>query len=87
MSTITTFDAEPEDSWDATDALGFQLQNLIRRTELLTGRRWRLSGDPPVILDAITDAVRKARRKRLYGRQLVRADQIDEDVVFVRSRL
>lgn len=80
-------DAEPEDSWDIDDSVAEQIQNLVRRAELLTGRRLRLAGEPIDILDALRETVRRVRRKRLYGRALVRADQLDEDITFVLGRL
>lgn len=81
-------DTEPEDAWDAGDAIPEQVGNLVRRLELLLRRRVRLTGDSVQDqVDQIAEAVRKARRKRLYGRDLLRADQLDEDIGFVRSRL
>ena len=82
-----TFDAEPEDSWDATDSVAEQIQNLVRRAERLTGRRLRMMGEPIDVLDTLRETVRRARRKRLYGRELVRADQLDEDITFVVGRI
>jgi len=87
--TFTLFgDAEPEDSWHPLDPVAEQLTNLVRRTELLTRQRVRTGAtDPHDVLAALADLVLRARRKRLYGRDLVRADQLDEDIVYVRSRL
>jgi len=82
------FDAEPEDSWDQTDALPVQLDNLVRRVELLTSRKLRTGSDDPVdVVDAIAERVRQTRRRRLTERELLRADQLDEDITHVRSRL
>jgi len=81
-------DDEPEDAWHPDDAIPIQLDNLVRRAELLTRKRVRLHGDEPrQVLDALADLVLKARRKRLLGRELVRADQLDEDIDFVRRRV
>jgi len=80
-------DTEPEDAWHPDDTVAEQLQNLVRRTELLTGRRLRLTGEPIDILDALRDTVRRARRKRLIGREVVRADQLDEDIAHVFTRV
>lgn len=81
-------DSEPEDGWDPDDSVAEQVDNLVRRAELLSRRRVRLAGDgAAATLDALSDIVRRARRKRLYGRDLVRADQLDEDIAFVRGRL
>jgi hypothetical protein len=82
------FDIEPEDSWDAGDTVDDLVANLVRRAELLDERRTLIpTGNPVVILEAIDDLVRVARLRRLAGRDLVRADQIDEDIRFVRRRL
>lgn len=80
-------DAEPEDSWDRGDSVVEQIHNLVRRAELLTGRQLRLAGEPIDILDALRDIVRRARRRRLFGRVLVRADQLDDDITFVLGRI
>ena len=81
-------DDEPEDAWDADDSIPEQIANLVRRVELLIHGRVRLTGDSVGDqLDQLAALVRKARRKRLLGREKLRADQVDEDVVFIRSRL
>ena len=82
------FDAEPEDSWDATDALVDQLDNVIRRVELLTGHGFRSGAtDPADVLDAVEHLIARARRRHPSARDLVRAEQLDADIAFVRTRL
>jgi len=80
-------DSEPEDAWDAGDTVPEQVRNLIRRVELLVRYPVRVGGDARETLAALRRLVRRARRRRLYGRELLRADQIDEDIEFVESRL
>lgn len=81
-------DTEPEDAWDAGDTIPEQVDNLIRRLELLLRRRVRLAGDTVEDqLAQIARLVRSARRRRLIGREIVRADQLDEDIAYIRSRL
>ena len=64
------------------------MADLARRAELLIHGRVRLTGDSVQDqLDQIAALVRKAERKRLYGHELVRAAQLDEDIAYVRSRL
>ena len=75
-------DFEPEDAWDATDDMADQLENLRARVRLLLLM--------PVFetLDDIADGVLAARRSRVFdARDELRADQLDEDIAFVRARL
>jgi hypothetical protein len=88
VSGITFGDDEPEDAWDADDTIPEQIANLTRRVELLIHGRVRLTGDSVEDqLDQLAALVRKARRKRLLGRERLRATQVDEDLAYVRSRL
>jgi hypothetical protein len=88
VSGITFGDDEPEDAWDADDTIPEQIANLTRRFELLIHGRVRLTGDSVEDqLDQLAALVRKARRKRLLGRERLRATQVDEDLAYVRSRL
>jgi len=81
-------DDEPEDAWHPDDAVPIQVDNVLRRVELLLRRKHRLTGDTvPEQLEQLTSLVRKARRRRLLGRELLRADQADEDIDYIRSRL
>ena len=86
-STIMFGDIEPEDSWHPDDPAPELVENLRRRVELLTRRRQVLTGSSAEILEKIAVLVAKARRRRLTGRDLVRADQLDEDIAYVRSTI
>jgi hypothetical protein len=81
-------DVEPEDAWDRGDSTDLLIANLIARAILLE-RRWvRVPGDDPAAtLDALAALVAVARRRRLTGRDLVRADELDADIVYLRGRL
>lgn len=87
MTAITFGDDEPEDAWHPNDPVIEQLRNLVRRAELLEGRHLRFSGDPDDVLEALGDLVAKARRRRLNGREIVRVNQLDEDISYVAGRL
>lgn len=87
--TIEFGDAEPEDSWDASDTVEEQIHNLFRRIHLLdnlgeqpTPRR----GDP---LADLEDRLRAWKDKRSAHRERddLRARQIEEDIAFIRNRL
>lgn len=83
---MTVFDDwEPEDSWDADDDVADQLDNLRARVRLL----YRMRPAPPLdFLDDIAEAVALARVARpLSAREVLRADQLDEDIIYVRARL
>lgn len=88
MSDSDFGDIEPEDSWHPEDPVAEQLTNLVRRAELLEGRSLRAAySDPHDTLDVLAVIVAAARRRRLTGRELLRADQLDEDIAFIRRRL
>lgn len=81
-------DAEPEDAWHPDDSIVEQVENLIRRAELLLGHRLTRPGtDPESVLHALAHVVVRVRRRRPHGRELLRVDQLDEDIEYVRSRL
>ena len=87
--TFTFGDAEPEDSWDRDDSPDEQLENLRRRVLLLLGAAAlaRDTDDRRQALAVIAALVAVARLRRLVGRDLVRADQLDEDIAFLYGRL
>jgi hypothetical protein len=84
-----SFDAEPEDSWDRGDTIDEQLANLRRRAALLliAAARHSDDGDRARAIEVLSLIVRLARLRNVVGRDLVRADQLDEDLWFVLGRL
>lgn len=74
-------DAEPEDSWDVDDDPEEQLRNLVRRAILL-----RRAEAFELLLRALHDLVMVAREDGLEGRDLVRADELEVDIMIVRGR-
>lgn len=81
-------DYEPEDAWDATDAIPNQIDNLLKRLDALQGAespgRWR-----PFIVD-IEQRLRPFIERRDTGnlspRDELRVAQLVEDLNFVRER-
>jgi len=84
---LTFGDSEPEDAWDAGDSVDELVANLIRRAVLLDDHTLIPRGNPVVTLRALADLVRRARQRRLTERELVRADQLDEDITFLQDRV
>ena len=86
--TVEFGDDEPEDAWSPDDPVAVQINDLIRRVELLVGYKVRFGEDhPTAVLDAIAQLVVEARQRDLSHHDLVRADELDEDVAFVRGRI
>lgn len=81
---MTFGDFEPEDAWDRDDDPADQLHNLRRRARLLYLSR---TVPPLDTLEQIAAAVTGARVRRLTGRDALRADQLDEDIDYLRGRL
>lgn len=75
-------DDEPEDAWDVDDSIDEQLANLVRRARLLIATYSALA-----VLDALADVVRVARDDGVTGRDRLRADQLADDIAYVRDRL
>jgi hypothetical protein len=75
-------DAEPEDSWDPDDDPREQIANLVRRALLLR----RLIAFH-TLLDALKDIVELAREEGLEGRDALRADDLEADIIIVRGHL
>lgn len=80
-------DSEPEDAWDPGDPTPVLLDNLVRRALLLTHERVEQGDDPAQVLDRLADLVARARQRRLEGRELIRARDLDDDITFLRGRL
>lgn len=84
------FDIEPEDAWDPGDRVEELVDNLIRRAELLTGSRTiiPISDGLAATLEELAHVVQLERARRvLSDRDVLRADQIDEDIEFLRGRI
>lgn len=87
---IEFFDVEPEDSWDAGDAVEELIENLSRRCTLLgEPRRLRDGATPAELLDEIDERLQRVRRRRdgLSYRERIRYEMTVDDVVFIRRRL
>jgi thiamine kinase-like enzyme len=79
-------DFEPEDAWDIDDTVPAQLNNLRDRVLLL--HLFQREQPPVNTLDDIAAAVQQARdRGDLSPRSRLRADQLDEDIAYLRGRL
>lgn len=82
-------DYEPEDAWDATDAVAVQIGNLLHRLDLLDGHadaagRWR--GCLTDLEYRLRPFVERRNTGQLSERDALRVDQLVEDVMFVRQR-
>lgn len=81
-------DYEPEDAWDATDAIANQIDNLLKRLDALQqaepAGRWR-----PLIVD-IEQRLRPFIERRDTGNlsdcDALRVTQLVDDLNFVRER-
>lgn len=82
-------DYEPEDAWDASDAVRDQLINLARRIAVLDGLpEPRTTGNVDHVLTVIHDRLVRAMRARaLDERERLRAEQLRDDLAFIRARL
>lgn len=90
MSDLTAFgDAEPEDSWHPDDPTHLLVLNLVRRMALLDGLGDSGTGSEHDTLDRISVRLAAVLRRRaeLTEREETRAEQIAEDLGFVRDRL
>jgi hypothetical protein len=77
-------DFEPEDAWDRDDHPIDQLDNLRDRARLL----YLFRTVPPLdTLDQIAAAVTGAFARALTAREVLRAEQLDEDITYLRTRL
>ena len=82
-------DWEVEDSWDATDSICAQIDNLLKRLDLLTGAanpagRWR-----PFLVDIehrLRPLIERRDTGQLSERDNLRVTQLVEDLNFVRER-
>jgi hypothetical protein len=80
-------DYEPEDGWDRGDAIPILIDNLARRSDLLFHRNDGDSRrDKLVELQGDVDYWND-RRDAMNARDLLRLDQLIEDLAFVRSRV
>ena len=81
-------DDEPEDGWDADDTIDAQLANLRLRMQLLEAS---ISSDFARVaeLDALTERLIAWRllRATVTPREALRADDLEADLAFVRSRI
>lgn len=81
-------DYEPEDAWDSGDGIAIQIDNLLKRLDILQGAeapgRWR-----PFLVD-IEQRLRPWIERRdagnLDARAELRVNQLLEDLAFVRER-
>jgi len=83
-------DYEPEDAWDASDPLPLQIDNLLKRLDALDdeppdpGARYR---DIITLLDNyLRPWVARRDAGNLSPRQVLRVNQLLEDLAFVRDR-
>lgn len=81
-------DWEPEDSWDATDSICAQIDNLLKRLDTLDGAgpagRWR-----PFLVDIehrLRPWIERRDTGQLSTRTEVRVNQLVEDLAFVWER-
>jgi hypothetical protein len=81
-------DYEPEDAWDATDAIANQVDNLLKRLDVLQSAepsgRWR-----PFIVDIeqrLRPWIERRDTGQLNARDELRVTQLVEDLNFVRER-
>ena len=83
---MTAFgDYEPEDAWHPLDEISEQIENLRNRVRLLFAGR-----TVPVLetIDDVFEAVIAARRSRILNpRDELRANDLDEDINYLRGRL
>lgn len=82
-------DWEPEDSWDATDAIAVQIDNLLKRLDLLTGARDAAGRWRPFLVDIehrLRPFVERRDTGALSPRDEVRVTQLLEDLAFVREK-
>jgi len=80
-----TFDAEPEDAWDASDTVLEQIANLFLRLDALEQVRNHPGRYRP-LLEEIDQRMRRWRSVSLNEREQLRLRQLEEDLAFVRSR-
>ena len=88
MSDESVFgDSEPEDAWQADDPIPLQIENLLKRLDVLDqigSPRGRFG----TVLDVIEMRLRPwvARKDTLDPRAQVRVEQLVEDLQFLRDR-
>jgi len=80
-------DYEPEDAWQADDPIPFQIENLLKRLDVLAGKDGE-RGRFATLLDVIESRLRpwRDRYSDLTPRQQLRVDQLAEDLDFLRHR-
>jgi hypothetical protein len=80
-------DEEPEDAWDVSDPPPDQVRNIRLRLALLIAAE-DSNGDELLgelaVLRAVLERIRVRRRT---AREILRAEQLDEDLVFIVERL
>lgn len=83
-------DTEPEDEWTVTDDVHALVANLRRRAMLLSANRtgWiEPGGDLATQLDQLDNIVRAVRHWVLDARDVLRLEQLADDIPVVRARL
>lgn len=88
MSDESVFgDSEPEDAWQADDPIPLQIENLLKRLDVLEGQA-SARGRFGTILDVIGNRLRpwEDRYAQLSDREKVRVSQLAEDLQFLRDR-
>lgn len=83
---MTDFDYEPEDSWHPDDHIAVQIDNLLRRLDLIDGQLDLFTRGE--LIEQIAARVHQLQLHRgsLDGRQRLRLDQLAEDLALVRAR-
>lgn len=76
-------DYEPEDAWDADDPTPVLVTNLFRRLELLE-QTGGTAGDLDELDRRLTPI--RNRRGELTPRELLRLEQLDIDIAYLRNR-
>lgn len=89
MVDVATFDWEPEDSWDASDTICVQIDNLFQRLDALQGARDPAGRWRGVVVDLeqrLRPWIERRETGRLSAREELRVTQLLEDLAFVRGR-
>jgi hypothetical protein len=79
-------DDEPEDAWDAEDEPEDQVDNLRLRLAFLLAAKAR-DGDLLAELAILRNVLERIRERRTGEREILRSEQLDEDISFVVARL
>lgn len=82
-------DYEPEDAWNADDTICVQIDNLLKRLDLLDGERDAAGRWRPVLTEIenrLRPHIERRNTGQLSERDELRVDQLVEDLAFVMDR-